>query len=291
MEVNTMTKEDFIRKNYKKYTIKELAIRLNVTNSHISYLLAKYKLSRKEFKGKFKRIYKYDIKHNYFKKWSHEMAYILGFIVADGCIDIDDGRYRLKFGLSIKDIDLLSKIRDVIAKNKPIKTYKQSIKLDIDSKEMISDLIVLGILPRKSLNPQLPSNIPEEYKWSLLLGLFDGDGHVCYKERMKFFKQYNKKYKVKDKYIKITAKTKEFLDIINYSYFYNTGKVRKLTNKKRGHIWHDLFIHKQNIIKDIYEKLYSNSSIYLLRKKQQMEMIINDTKDTLSVGSQAVGKI
>lgn len=36
---------------------------------------------------------KYTINEFYFSKWSHDMAYILGFIMADGCIQHPD--YKL----------------------------------------------------------------------------------------------------------------------------------------------------------------------------------------------------
>lgn len=54
------------------------------------------------------------VNENYFKKWSHRMAYILGFILADGCI-VKPKRLGhgdvLKFGVHVKDIDILEKIK------------------------------------------------------------------------------------------------------------------------------------------------------------------------------------
>ena len=54
------------------------------------------------------------VNEDYFKKWSSEMAYILGFILADGCII--EGTHKgysgaLKFGVHPKDIDILEKIK------------------------------------------------------------------------------------------------------------------------------------------------------------------------------------
>ena len=54
------------------------------------------------------------VNENYFKKWSANMSYLLGFTIADGCII--QGTYKgysdsLKFGVQLKDRSILEKIR------------------------------------------------------------------------------------------------------------------------------------------------------------------------------------
>ena len=96
-----------------------------------------------------KRIYK--VNENFFKCINTEKkAYILGFICADGHID----RNRLKIAVSIKDKDILDKIRCAMHSNHPIKEiqrtnpYKKTnrqtltlVELMIGSVELVKPLL------------------------------------------------------------------------------------------------------------------------------------------------------
>ena len=54
-------------------------------------------------------IYK-KVNKNFFKKWSSEMAYVLGFFMADGSIDVNP-RGSQYFSIQICDKELLEEIR------------------------------------------------------------------------------------------------------------------------------------------------------------------------------------
>lgn len=124
----------------------------------------------------------------YFDSWSEKMAYILGFIAADGCI-IDrtksTGDRVLSIAVSIKDYDYLAVLRNELAPNKKIWTYikiKNGKKykicyLRIGSKYICDKLISLGITHRKSLTISFPC-VPDEYLSHFIRGYFDGDGSI-----------------------------------------------------------------------------------------------------------------
>ncbi|GLV64249.1 hypothetical protein Bmyc01_29190 [Bacillus mycoides] len=61
----------------------EIAMLANVSARYIRMVLKDNYVPRRAI-GSWKR--KYDLKENYFKTWSNNMAYILGFIAADGVI-------------------------------------------------------------------------------------------------------------------------------------------------------------------------------------------------------------
>lgn len=61
----------------------EIAILANVSARYIRMILTDNNVPRRAI-GSWKR--KYDITEDYFKTWSNNMAYILGFIAADGVI-------------------------------------------------------------------------------------------------------------------------------------------------------------------------------------------------------------
>lgn len=118
---------------------------------------------------------------DFFKKWSPEMAYVLGFFVADGNMNRD--RY-LEF--TSADIEVLEKIKSVLSSANKISTRtrngKVHYRMQICSEVMFNDLTKLGLTPRKSKTIKFP-NVPKEYLGHFLRGYFDGDGHVSEYER------------------------------------------------------------------------------------------------------------
>jgi hypothetical protein len=134
---------------------------------------------------------RYEINENFFKAWSSDMAYVLGYICADGClIDARKSSRTQYIGISSNDQSILFKINHVLGCNKPIysrperfvkfpsgKKYKcsPSYKLRIGNKIMFNDVIKLGVTPNKSLSLKI-LNVPTRYFSHFLRGYFDGDG-------------------------------------------------------------------------------------------------------------------
>lgn len=122
------------------------------------------------------------VNSNFFKEWSSEMAYVLGFFAADGCmIKNNRGAHFIEF--HITDKELLMKIREVMGSDHKISlrsskgNEKERHRLQIGSKEMYNDLLKLGFSPRKTKTVRLPM-IPEKYFSHFVRGYFDGDGNV-----------------------------------------------------------------------------------------------------------------
>jgi len=132
-------------------------------------------LNRKTDKPRLK------VNENYFKYWSPNMAYILGFILADGCII--KGTYlgysdSLKFGVQKSDIDILEKIKKEFSSEHKISLFKNAAYFSISSQILVDDLKKLGISYRKSLNEILPK-VPSKYMADFIRGIVDGDGGVA----------------------------------------------------------------------------------------------------------------
>lgn len=120
------------------------------------------------------------VNENYFKKWSSNMAYILGFILADGCII--KGTYKgysdsLKFGVQLSDKDILEKIKKEIQSEHKLSVVKNAAHFCIASQTLVNDLKKLGISYRKSLNENLPM-VPKQYTRDFIRGVVDGDGGI-----------------------------------------------------------------------------------------------------------------
>lgn len=120
------------------------------------------------------------VNEDYFKKWSSNMTYILGFILADGCII--HGTYKgysdsLKFGVQLSDIDILEKIKQELKAEHKLSINKNAVHFCITSQTLVDDLKKLGVLYRKSLNENLPI-VPKQYIKDFIRGIVDGDGGI-----------------------------------------------------------------------------------------------------------------
>ena len=129
---------------------------------------------KKRARGSWKR--KYHLNENYFKNWSNNMAYILGFFIADGVIV----KNSQTVSISQKESSILEDIKIELHSNQPLYQNKKTgvYMLNLNSKVMKSDLMNLhGITPHKSYDVQFPY-VPKEHLHHFVRGYFDGDGHV-----------------------------------------------------------------------------------------------------------------
>ena len=119
---------------------------------------------------------KYAINQDYFKTWSHNMAYVLGFWFADGCIY---GGRLFDITIHKKDKYLLKMIAQELAYEGQIQDYvdKQACRINFSCKEIYNDIIKLGGIENKSLNLIFPE-VPKKYMPDFLRGYFDGDGSI-----------------------------------------------------------------------------------------------------------------
>lgn len=130
---------------------------------------------------------------DFFRAWSPKMAYVLGYIYADGVIeDVRKSSRTCYLAITSIDSDILVKIRGVLSSSHnlyvekgKINTFpgnrkylcKKSYILRIGSKSIYDDLLSLGVTPRKSLTLTFPT-IDKKYLRYFIRGYFDGDGCV-----------------------------------------------------------------------------------------------------------------
>jgi len=126
-------------------------------------------------------IYK-EVDKNFFKKWTKDMAYIVGFFAADGYITINKKGGHF-WCIQITDKDLLYKIRNCLCSKHKIgervlrKGTKKLYRLQIGSKEICGDIFSLGFTVGKTKSIVIP-NVPNKYFSDFVRGYFDGDGNV-----------------------------------------------------------------------------------------------------------------
>lgn len=99
------------------------------------------------------------INTNYFKKWSSDMAYILGFLYADGNI-IKNKRGAHFISFYSADLILLKQIKKRLNSDHKITLRKGSglhnYCIQIGSKEMYKDLLKIGLKENKTTRMSFP---------------------------------------------------------------------------------------------------------------------------------------
>jgi hypothetical protein len=115
---------------------------------------------------------------SYFKNWSTEMTYFLGFICADG--HLATHRNMLSIQLNTKDLYMLENFKKFLNYDGNIYIRKDlpSGNLWIISKEITQDLMNFGLTRHKSQELKWIEQIPDQYVSHFVRGYFDGDGHI-----------------------------------------------------------------------------------------------------------------
>ena len=247
--------EQQIQEIIELYTKKQISMvkigkQYNVSNKTIKRVLDKY-----DIKSRGNR--KYFIKENIFNKIdSAEKAYWLGFILADGYINIPRKRVQIKLGEKDRE-HLLKFINFIGGDEKMLKKENNSITgnniyyIAVNSLIMVKDLIDKNIFQGKS-GKEKWYNVKEEFILDYIRGIIDGDGNINNKnfnicnseEVLQNIKEYFcKKYNINND-IKILE-------------HYNTKRLTICKNRKE--ILNDLYYkdcvcleRKRKIVNDLY---------------------------------------
>lgn len=203
----------------------------------------------------------YTLNESFFRDWSPEMSYLLGYIYADG--SMDRGKYRIRFA-SI-DIDQLETVRTLFKSDRPITEASNKngkwYEFNVQNKQIYSDLRNLGIYPNKSLTMRLP-NIPDAYKRDFVRGYFDGDGCVYEVKRKRPTPGMETDFATgsKDFGSQFTA----LLNDIVGNYFSCKMKRKNYYNIRTNNVGSEKF----------YETIYYEGCIHLKRKSDKFKSIL-----------------
>ena len=134
---------------------------------------------------------RYKFNKDFLKTWSNEMAYVLGFLYADGNITNAISSRTQYIHFYSTDRYILENIKIVLSSNHILQTIpartqvhingiyrsKEAFRLRIGSREMFEDLLKLGVVPNKSKIITFPY-VPKQCMGNFIRGYFDGDGCV-----------------------------------------------------------------------------------------------------------------
>jgi len=200
-----------------------------------------------------------NINEDYFKKWSSSMAYILGFIFADGNITkiIHNGSSdKLSFGQSKKDIDILKKIKQELSAEQALSIGKKYVYFSIYSQIIVDDLKKLEVSYRKSFrkSPGKIPKVPKKYIRDFIRGIVDGDGSIHFDK---------KEYPT----LSICGR-KEVMAFIRNHFLSKFDIYSKITQPKKDGKLSNVFCisYRCNSAKTLIHYLYNNTGLYLERK-------------------------
>lgn len=127
---------------------------------------------------------KYQINDDY-EFESHNGAWILGFIAADGYLPLGNGsQNRVVITLARQDEDILELIKKELQYTGPLYQYISSngfpnSSLSFTSKKIRQKIESYGIGNNKTFKLKtIPKNLPEEFVIDFIRGYFDGDGSL-----------------------------------------------------------------------------------------------------------------
>ncbi len=206
---------------------------------------------------------------SFFKTETPDMAWVLGFLAADGCIGKNNN--KIMIGLQQQDAEVLYHIRELLKIENEVKYYTNKERYDIAKlqwtcEEHKKDLANYSIIPEKTFLLKPPYNLDKKYWIDYIRGYFDGNGSVNLISKSALRWQ-------------VCSATSEILDFI-MDYFEELGipKVSIQIREKRGYSPLYYIQYSNVAARRIYDFLYTPNSIFLKRKKSHYEKILNEVK-------------
>ena len=122
------------------------------------------------------------IDEDVFGDWTYKNSWVLGFMTADGSYSESKPK---EFVVYNTDLELIKNFRDVFKTRKKIYDIKNETRignkpvyrLQIWNEKIINFLKSINACGNKDERNPFPI-IPDQYKWSFIKGLFDGDGNI-----------------------------------------------------------------------------------------------------------------
>jgi hypothetical protein len=231
-------------------TMRDIAKLYNITNSYVYKILKTNGYVKKPQHVIVNKKYSFD--RNFFKKDSWQLAYVMGFALADGHIVNNKHSSILSYYVHKKDAIILEKIKEFVKATHPIftsHTKSNMIQISISDSIFVDTLSKWGVVSNKTYNPVIPQ-IPKHVLKPFLIGLIDGDGTIKLSNKSQFGLVGNK-------------------DIMDF--FIHSMKILGFTPDwkiycKDSNIWKRVKLYKKNLIIELVKTLEPEKFFYLPRK-------------------------
>ena len=252
--------ENNIIKDYIKY---KMPIEVAARNNHVSVKTLKGVLESKGFSCRrvgFSSIKHHGLNHNYLDKIdSWDKGYFLGWMYSDGNV------WERSVSISVQDGDekILKYIKSKLFLNggpklqvrPPVGNCKKQFTLKANSERMSKNLLYFDCPPNKSFIINFSKNIPKDFYSSVILGVFEGDGTIYFKNKRdgSLSKYHASIYSASKTFVDQLSKILLSFNIDNSVYRSEKGLFQ-------------VSIIRMNDIFKFFELLYSNADCWLDRK-------------------------
>lgn len=207
----------------------------------------------------------YNVNDDYFDQESPNMAYLLGFLAADGTVRKDSN--EIKIGLSSVDADFLEMIRQELQIEHPLFTYETNngysvTELKFTSSKIKRQLAKYNIVPNKTYTFDFPTTLSSKYYIDFIRGYFDGDGSISTAGTAIRFQICSFRPNVLEA-------------IVNILYdIYGIPKVNIQRNMKESGNYLYTIQYSTTPTRQIFNILYTPNSLYLSRKYEKYKSIV-----------------
>ena len=274
-------RQNFTDEDYKEYILgnlkmKDVYEKYEVNQNAMDYFFAE--------KGYIKRstLRKENIKTNIFNPVNTpEAAYILGFYIADGCLNGN----KFVITLNEKDKEILEKIRDYMSPITKLIYKKETINKQgivshpmysfaFSCKEIVNCLEDLGLGKNKTyLSKSIKNVVPKELMWDFIRGYWDGDGCISSSNVTKNVKKTS--YNYINIGFTIISKDPDILNEMN-EFFIEEGINTHVYPDNKGNYL--VGTHSKPEIEKIYNKLYTSSNLFMERKRTRFNEIMTTSR-------------
>lgn len=263
--------------NNTDFSYQKISELVSVPITSIDSVVHRFNLSKNKDKTVIRR--KYSISNeNYFENIdSHNKAYWLGFIGADGCISYrNKGECHniLKISLQSSDDYILECLKKELGTSKPLcycrSNGREYVTLEISSNKIVQDLENLGLHERKTYGNSI-ANIPNEYMIDLIRGYIDGDGTIGDNKLVSIAGFENNMIKLQQYLTSINILTSYFCDErLKYN-------IEKATSNSFGNLSTTNKMQSYCLLKAIY---LNKNNCYLIRKYEKAKNIIQNIENS-----------
>ena len=268
-QLKLQVKEDYLT---NKQTLTELAIKYNLSYPTISKILSgvpKYSKAT---------LFNPDLNETYFDNIdSEEKAYFIGLLIADGNIyRSSDGSNRqdsISLTLLKEDKYVIEILKSRLKVNTTLvddnRRSKKAVTLAIRSNKLSEALAKYGVVPNKTFKTFLPK-INSIYMKDLIRGILDGDGSIRAKQTTK-----NNRF---SKYLTICGNHLLIQNIVDYLNINFKLKTKLTTYDYPNKQLSEFRIQAAEDIITVGNWLYQDATIYLTRKKENFDLIVEHYK-------------
>jgi intein-encoded DNA endonuclease-like protein len=226
---------------------------------------------------------RYVCDEDFFSNINEQSMYWAGFLSADGNLRMRKSTtYDIKLELATKDIahielfkkhiksnaivkSFTRKPSPLLLKNKSVKEQYFASYLIMRSKKAFDDLGRFGITPQKTYSYTMPQWLVEhELVRHFIRGYMDGDGSYS------FNKRNEQPYSIHIGLVGACPAVEQIYNIINKNCFIEYGWINSIDEKLRSFAFNSLAD-----VKNIYNYIYGDSTVYLERKKIIIDQIDN----------------